>query len=361
VSIVFLALMIPITLGVTALPLTTQPQVYRLLTGIGLFYAIINWTGSSKSRLRLLVLGIGVAGIGLAIFGLFSVEWATSRIPIIPVQIYQFIPTLGSDLIHKNVMAGSLVVILPPLLGVIFFAWQDLIICERIVYSTAALIIMIVLVLTQSRGAILAFGCVLLLLSLLRWRWGWMVVVVLLIIAAIFSYRYGIASILETVMYTESLQGADVRVDIWSRAIYMIQDFSFTGIGFGSYGEIADMFYPFILSLPGSVPHAHNLFLQIAVDLGIPGLIAWLAILLIIVFISWRVLKYGHIIHDGWRTALGAGFLSSQIALMVHGLLDSVTWGMVRPAPIVWAIWGLSIAAWNLYGTSRVKELSYSE
>ncbi len=41
---------------------------------------------------------------------------------------------------------------------------------------------------------------------------------------------------------------------------------------------------------------------------------------------------------------LGAGLLCSQLALAVHGITDAVTWGMVRPAPFVWAIWGLAVA-----------------
>ena len=53
-AILFLLIMIPVTLWATALPSTTRSQVYRLITGIGLFYAIINWT-VSKPRLRLLV------------------------------------------------------------------------------------------------------------------------------------------------------------------------------------------------------------------------------------------------------------------------------------------------------------------
>jgi hypothetical protein len=30
---------------------------------------------------------------------------------------------------------------------------------------------------------------------------------------------------------------------------------------------------------------------------------------------------------------LGAGLLHSQLALVLHGLTDAVTWGMVRLAP----------------------------
>jgi putative inorganic carbon (HCO3(-)) transporter len=41
--------------------------------------------------------------------------------------------------------------------------------------------------------------------------------------------------------------------------------------------------------------------------------------------------------------------LGSQLALAVHGITDAVTWGMVRPAPLIWALWGLAIAAWYAY------------
>jgi len=36
------------------------------------------------------------------------------------------------------------------------------------------------------------------------------------------------------------------------------------------------------------------------------------------------------------------------VGLVVNGILDAVTWGMVRPAPLVWLMWGAAMAAWNL-------------
>ena len=84
---------------------------------------------------------------------------------------------------------------------------------------------------------------------------------------------------------------------------------------------------------PGAIPHAHNLFLQIAVDLGIPGLIAWLAIFLVVIVLSWKLYRYGRIHQNVQSAALGIGLLCSQIALVMHGMTDAVTWGMVRPAP----------------------------
>ncbi len=86
-----------------------------------------------------------------------------------------------------------------------------------------------------------------------------------------------------------------------------------------------------------------------AVDLGIPGLIAWLAILGTVILTAWQVYRYGRETEDGWVAGLGAGLLGSQVALIVGGIMDAVTWGMVKPAPIVWAIWGLTVASWLVY------------
>jgi putative inorganic carbon (HCO3(-)) transporter len=87
----------------------------------------------------------------------------------------------------------------------------------------------------------------------------------------------------------------------------------------------------------------------VAVDLGIPGLIAWLSILLIMIVISWQVYKAGYIDGNNLIMGVGAGFLGSLLALAVQGIVDSVTWGMVRPAPIVWVLWGLAVASWKIF------------
>ena len=170
---------------------------------------------------------------------------------------------------------------------------------------------------------------------------------------------WGFGAALEAVSSRVSLGGMQGRVEIWSRALYMIQDFPFTGIGMGSFGDVVDILYPLFLNAPGNVPHAHNLFFQVAVDLGIPGLIAWLSILLIMILISWLVYKAGYIDGNNLIRGVGAGLLGSLLALAVQGIVDSVTWGMVRPAPIVWVLWGLAVASWNLFYIVARKQASF--
>ena len=139
----------------------------------------------------------------------------------------------------------------------------------------------------------------------------------------------------------------------------MIQDFPFTGVGMGSFMEVADALYPFFHYAPESIHHAHNLFLQIAVDLGIPGLVAWLVLLLTVLALAVQLYRSGGVkTENGFRreriaSGLGAGVLCSQMALIVHGMTDAVTWGMVRPAPLVFGIWGLTVAGWYIYTRGR--------
>ena len=127
----------------------------------------------------------------------------------------------------------------------------------------------------------------------------------------------------------------------------MLQDFPFTGIGMGTFRQVANLLYPFFLAGPDAeIPHAHNLLLQVGVDLGLPGLVAWLGLLMVVVFAAWRVYRRGRATGDMRLAGLGAGLLASQVVLAVHGLTDAPMWG-TRPAVVVWAIWGLAMAATN--------------
>jgi len=85
---------------------------------------------------------------------------------------------------------------------------------------------------------------------------------------------------------------------------------------------------------------------EVAEELGLPGLVAWLVLLLLVILASWRVYRQGQRVGDRWLVGLGAGLLCSQVALVIHGLTDAVTWG-TRPAVVVWAVWGVAMATGN--------------
>jgi putative inorganic carbon (HCO3(-)) transporter len=351
--IVFLLLMLPVTLWVSIYPDLTRLQVYRLLSGIALYYAVANWA-TTTNRLRWVVRAGVAAGLALALYGTISVEWFTTKLTFIPEFLYRPFMVLVDDSVNPNVMAGSLEILLPIALALLLFSWRRLRWVELIFTILAALGMLTMLLLTQARGGWITMGIVLLMLVSLRWRWGWMAGVAALVGGAAAVYLIGYQRLLEFVDSASAVESFEMRYEFWQRAVAMIQDFPLTGIGMGSYGEVGDLLYPFIHRLPITTStHAHNLFLQIAVDLGLPGLIAWLIIFLCVSIMSWRIYRYGCSIDNRWVAGLGAGLLGCQVALAVHGMVEAVTWGMTRTPPLVWFIWGLAVAGANLVAASR--------
>jgi putative inorganic carbon (HCO3(-)) transporter len=323
-----------------------------VLVGIAMYYAVANWC-SSYNRLRLTLIGVMTAGLTLALFAVISVEWSSYKFPFIPIDLYKRFTIIVQDTVHPNVLAGSLILLLPFGMAYLLFGWRDINWLERSLAFISTLIISLLILLTQTRDAWIALGVVLIILLMLRWRWGWLMLFSV-VVGTIWLFTYfGSRKLLDALTSSTTIGGIEGRMEIWSRAIFMIQDFSFTGIGMGSFTEVADTLYPFSQYTSGKVAHAHNLFLQVAVDLGIPGLIAWLAILLTVIFVSRQVYYAGKTSQNGLITGIGAALLCSQIALITHGLTDSVTWGMVRPAPLVWVIWGVGIASFNLIKRNR--------
>jgi len=350
-----LVLLLPLTLYVTTQPEVTIPQVLRLLSGIGLYYTLVNWA-DCPARLRLAAWGLTLAGGALALVSPLSVEWNREKFTFLPAALYERFTLLVSDTANPNVMAGAIVILLSLAAGLILFSRRNFSRFERLLLWFCALLMAVVLVLTQSRGALLGLGAALALLAGLRWRWGWLFLLAGAggMTAAIFAA--GPDRVLQFVAGATSLGGWEGRVEVWSRALAMIGDFPLTGVGMGGFTQAADLLYPFFQYRAGSVEHAHNLFLQVAVDLGLPGLLTWLAVLVFSCKAAEESYRAGIELarsadpvagaqEPGLLAGLGAGLLGSQAALIVHGLLDAVTWGMVRPAPLVWALWGLAAAA----------------
>jgi putative inorganic carbon (HCO3(-)) transporter len=343
---------LPVSLWVTALPEITRPAVGYVLLGISLFYAIANWATVS-ARVRLLVAGLLLVGFLLAFVAPFSViQPATNKLPFVPESLYARLTLPLAETVHPNVMAGPLVILLPLALALLLFGWRQLPWYYQSLAGAAALVMILVLIFTQSRGGLLALATTLIVLALLRWRRGWLLLIITTL-ATVIAFRYlGTIAVVEYLTTDRTFGGIEGRLMVWSCALSMIQDFAFTGIGMGTFLPVADVLYP-LYDPSRAFTHAHNLFLQVAVDLGLPGLIAWLAVLMLVIVASWRLYRIGRSADDGWLVGLGAGLFCSQVALITHGLVDAVTWGGIRPAVITWALWGLAMASWNAYGADE--------
>jgi len=339
-----LLVMASFSIWVTPLPHVTVPQALRLLVGVELCLCLALGLDDRKA-LDWTLGGLLSISVALGAAALLFTNWA-DKFHFLP-SLSTLLPPLPTELdtaIHPNVIGGFLALLLGGLLAWFLFRWSSLAWLSRIALLLASLFIAGVLLLSQSRTSLLALAGALLLLVVLRWRWGW--AAALLGLAAGLGMLYFIGP--EKVFY--SLGGATggtgtlaARADIWLRARLLIADFPLTGAGMGAFGEVVDRFYPLAIE-PLNIPHAHNLFLQLAADLGLPGLLAWLVAWFSVLWMAFRLYRRG----APFNRALGAAVLCTQTALFIHGLLDCVTWG-TRPALLVWAIWGLAAAAYSQF------------
>ncbi len=339
IPILILLATLPITLLVTAFPEITSTQVLRLLSGIGLFYAIINWNSNGR-RFRWLVNMLILSGLLLAAVSPFVVDWS-AKLGFIPAQIYQSFSVLLQDSVHPNVLAGCLALLLPISFGWLLFAWREITFLEKVLSVISSIAMFLALLLTQSRGAWVAVFAVLIFFPVFRWRWGWVVSALGVFAAVAAVNAIGFTNVLISLVSGGSIKGIQGRLEIWERAYFMIRDFPFTGIGMGSFTEVVDAIYPFTLGEPGSIFHAHNLFLQIGGDLGVIGLSAWLVIFVIQLIQAWKSWLLGRKNDQLRMSAIGFAVVGSLITMAIHGMTDAVIWGMVRPAPLVWAVWGI--------------------
>jgi len=132
--------------------------------------------------------------------------------------------------------------------------------------------------------------------------------------------------------FQEDLRFGDVRgVDIndanyavlerlahWQAAIEMAKDNLWGGVGFGNYepayGEYALINWPFPLG------HAHNYYLNLLAEIGVPGLAAYLVLW---GMIGWQAAVL--VKQLGWpRRGIALGLLAVWVTLSVHHLVDKL-------------------------------------
>ncbi|MCB0110127.1 MAG: O-antigen ligase family protein, partial [Caldilineaceae bacterium] len=125
------------------------------------------------------------------------------------------------------------------------------------------------------------------------------------------------AAVLQPVAGTYLERTIDSRLAAWQEALPLIQDYPLTGSGLGSTAMVLAS-YVYLLHVP-YLYHAHSLYLQVAVEQGLPGLIGWVGM-------SLSALGLGVLwLHEGTQQGrlCAAGALAAQIALLIYGATDA--------------------------------------
>ncbi len=376
VPLVLMTLMVLVSLYATFDIAYSLPKITGMLLGLAVYYAVVQAAADRRSW-ALALGGFVLAGVGVAALGLLGTQWNPKFALFEP--ILRWLPRRITGLpgaaegFHPNEVAGALLWVAPLActvaaaailgsrsLGRTLGRWRAGL--ALAVALVVAAVLVGVLTLTQSRGgwiaAALALPVVLLVLVQGKLRRAASLLLAGSVVAAaawIALARPAALGMLITGPQQDlspgmSLETLSGRFEVWSRAIYGIQDFAFTGMGMNAFRKVVPVLYPLFSIDPATdIGHAHNEFLQAALDLGIPGLIAYLAIYLsafAMLTSTWR--RRGRLpFAEGLSRALILGLGGGLAAHLIYGMTDAIALG-AKPGVLWWMLLGLIAALYRL-------------
>jgi putative inorganic carbon (hco3(-)) transporter len=356
-SLLLLAIMILVSLYATYDIAVSLPKITGLVLGLGVFFAVAR-LGQDRSMWRLGAVAFLALGIGMAGVGLLGTQWLGKVAFLSPLlarlpSVLRGLPGAESGF-QPNEVAGSLVWVLPLLFVLTGYLFKHRLVGRRawlalLISLGATLFVLGVFVLTQSRTGYIGLAAGVLLLIIigapLRWRRFILIGLVVLIVVGggllLSGSGRGVPNQLanstlgSTAMSLDTLEG---RLEVWSRAIEGIQDFPLTGMGLNTFRHIVFVLYPLTTIGPDfDLGHAHNEFLQAALDLGLPGLIAFSALYF---GAFWMLREIWHTASTSMVRYLVLGLGGSLFAHLIYGLTDAVALG-AKPGILFWMLLGL--------------------
>lgn len=133
------------------------------------------------------------------------------------------------------------------------------------------------------------------------------------------------------------------RLTIWNRVIPEVKDHPLLGVGPGNYGDAMRQRYESISATEPQYPsysvHAHNILLQVAVESGVPAMIAFS-------LIWWKLLRglLQQCSHSR-RGVLAMGLFGALLTFFLKSMLEHLLSGLTVSTRVSFLLWTLFAAA----------------
>lgn len=351
------AFMLGVGVIVTADPDLTLSSLAMLLLSMTIWRWLVRHV-DSRERWQLALVFFGMLGAGYMLLGVLTADWLYKIAAIETVLTYlpqRVIDLPGrTDGIHPNMLAAATLpyfALLPSLIYV--WIWQRRDWRGGLLLVVGWLLTTVVLLLTQSRSAYIA--ATIAVFFLLIWATNLMPasrqkylmlggLAACLLLGTIGVREMGLVDLQsfwddprqQTSLGSTASLG--FRQEVWRWSIVAVGDFPFTGVGLGSYSHVLRRFYPVAVTPTYTISHAHNQYLQTAIDVGLPGLIAYLALVIIAFRIVWRTVWLDRSLRP---TVMGLG--AGLVAYLIFGLTDAIPFE-AKPTLLFWYLFGLIAA-----------------
>ena len=137
------------------------------------------------------------------------------------------------------------------------------------------------------------------------------------------------------------------RLSIWRGAVHMLRDVFLSGIGVGN-AAWKRIYFNYSLVGITRADHSHNLFLQTAIDLGLPGILVFLILMVLLARCAFTAFRHSSGLPTEENSSMTqyqhkmaiAGPLCGIFAVLIQGLTD-YSWYNYRVYLMFWLIAGL--------------------
>lgn len=223
---------------------------------------------------------------------------------------------------------------------------------QKISVTVLFCLLFICLLLTVSRGAWLAFFCSAVLMSVFIPNMLVLFLIILLIIILLHPFCYHfLKERLNNIFTLSDIIDKD-REMIWQSGWRMFMSRPWVGLGIGTFMFNFNKFA--IEGYPNTVPYAHNCYLQIASEIGIFGLISFLAILFIFFYRGAKALLSKGTRTFNWYMLLAS--LAAALGYSAQMSVDTIFYNLDLGA-LFWLMLGIGIVSLkNLEVESRELE-----
>lgn len=314
----------------------SMATIDQVVASLLIFLVVFDKTNSVADLERAAAV-LAFLGILLALIAPFTVNWSPNKLFGVPAFYDASWPRLPK-LTNSNILAGALAPIVPMSLALVMLSEKR----WRAVGAISFAPLTIILVLLQSRGALFALAFGLAIWITLYRRWVLPLIPLGLITFLYINTQQGWSSPAQLIYGAPGTAGVGTfiaRQDLWIQALYLIRQSPLVGIGLNAYPQVGPVSFPYAPEHPGSIyPHAHNLFLQVALDTGTIGLASFVVLMVLAMRIAWQAYN------NHFERHLAIGLFSAFVVVIVHGLGDVIVWGPSKSSVVLWILLGIAFA-----------------
>ena len=307
-----------------------QPLMYALV------YLLIYTTVSTEKEKEKALYAFLAGAVVTVVYGFFQYANAADmaadmeaqswvdpeRFPLLRRRMY-------STLENPNLFGAYLLMIISILTA---FTLRERAVKKKTVFAVILLSLLLCLALTYSRGAWVSLAAIVLGLTLFYdKRFG----LLFLLVPVVLAFYHGQVVERFLSLFSGEDTSVDLRFALWESTMAMIEEHPLLGVGWGAY-FLAYPDYNFFIQEEGVlIFHAHNMYLNMLAEVGIPGGMAFLLAFFAQGILCWRNYRHGN---DSFTKSMGLGGVLMVMALSVISMGDHVLFSR----SVSFCFWSLS-------------------